>query len=421
MKQKTFSIHTLGCKLNFAESSQLADDLKNAGYRHVRNMEESNLIIIHSCAVTASAEKKTRNLISKAKKLNPNAKIALLGCYVDVSKDLEKYNDLYQVLPNDRKMNLLSILEGQFQEDRELKFHPAYSRNMRTRSFLKIQDGCDYFCTYCTVAHARGRSRSDSITAVLSNIEKIIESGYKEIVFTGVNIGTFGMKNGESFSELIKAVDLKFSGSGIRIRMGSIEPELLTEEIIDIVAKSSVIMPHFHLPLQSGSDSVLQRMQRKYNTALYAKKCNAIKTLIPHAAIAADLIVGFPGETDEEFQETYDFIKSIPISFIHAFTYSDRPLAKASSFPDKVNPYTAKERMNRINDLAKEKKLAFFKENLGSTRSILTENRSKDGLIFGFSDNYIKCAMDEKLVNRNEIFFGKLDRIENDYIQVKIA
>ncbi len=379
-------------------------------------MEESDLIIIHSCAVTASAEKKTRNLISKAKKANPDAEIALLGCYVDVSKDIDNYNDLSQILPNDQKMDLISILEGQFQEHRELKFHPAYSRNMRTRSFLKIQDGCDHFCTYCTVAHARGRSRSDSIDAVLTNIEMIIDGGYKEIIFTGVNIGTFGIKNGESFTELISAVDKKFAESGIRIRMGSIEPELLTDEIIEITAKSNVIMPHFHLPLQSGSDSVLERMKRKYNTALYSEKCRIIKTKMPHAAIAADLIVGFPGETNDEFQETYDFLKSIPISFIHAFTYSDRPLAKASSFPNKVSPQTAKERMRRINNLAKTKELAFHKENLGTTRSILTESRSKDGLIFGFSDNYIKCGVDAKKAKGNTIICVKMVEIASDFV-----
>ncbi|MBN2729338.1 MAG: tRNA (N(6)-L-threonylcarbamoyladenosine(37)-C(2))-methylthiotransferase MtaB [Bacteroidales bacterium] len=418
MKTKTFFIHTLGCKLNFAESSQIADDLQKIGYAQCQKMEESDLIIIHSCAVTASAEKKTRNLISKAKNSNPKAKIALMGCFVDVSKDIEKYAELNQVLPNDLKMDLASILSGEFQEHRELKFHPAYSRNMRTRSFLKIQDGCDHFCTYCTVAHARGRSRSDSIEAVLKNIQKIIDSGFKEIIFTGVNIGTFGIQNNESFTELITAVDQKFTGSGIRIRTGSIEPELLSEEIINITSKSEVIMPHFHLPLQSGCDEVLERMKRRYNTALYTEKCSLIKEKIPQAAIAADLIVGFPGETDDEFQETYDFLNSIPISYIHAFTYSDRPLAKASSFPEKVSPQTTKERMNQIVELTKAKELEFYKENLGSTRKILTESRSKDGFIFGFSDNYIKCAVDENLVGRNEVFDGRLHHIEADFVVI---
>lgn len=421
MKTKTFSIYTLGCKLNFAESSQIADDLQKIGYTQCQKMEESNLIILHSCAVTASAEKKTRNLISKAKNSNPNAKIALLGCYVNVSKDIGKYAGLNHVLPNNRKMNLASILAGEYKEHQELKFHPAYSRNMRTRSFLKIQDGCDHFCTYCTVAHARGKSCSDSIEAVLKNIQKIINSRFKEIIFTGVNIGTFGIENGETFTELIAAVDQKFTSSGIRIRTGSIEPELLSEEIISTTSKSEVIMPHFHLPLQSGCDEVLERMKRRYNTTLYAERCRLIKEKMPHAAIAADLIVGFPGETDLEFKKTLQFIESLPISFIHAFTYSDRPLAKASSFSDKVHPQTAKTRMNQIIELAKVKELEFYKENLGSTRKILTESRSKDGLIFGFSDNYIKCAVDENMVGRNEIFFGKMDRIENDYVVVKNA
>lgn len=412
MNNKRFSIHTLGCKLNFAESSYISEDLITRGWTMHKKFADAELIIIHACAVTSNAERKTRQTISKAIRENPNAKIALIGCFVDVNKSIPYEDQIEYILANSQKIALGEIIEGNHKSELlQQKFHPAYSLNTRTRSFLKIQDGCDYFCSYCTVAHARGESCSDNIKGVIDNINSIIKRDFKEINFTGVNIGTFGEKNDESFYELLKTVNDKFSNTEIRFRLGSVEPDLLNNEIISIVANSAILMPHFHLPLQSGSDSVLKRMKRRYNSAIFAEKCRKIKKEIPKACIAADVIVGFPGESDTEFQETVQFIEELPISYLHVFSYSDRPLAIASSFPNKVAPEIIKKRSQILLKLSKEKEEIFFRENLGSIHNILLENREKDGKIFGYSDNYILCGLNKKNLSDNTIIKAELSEI----------
>jgi threonylcarbamoyladenosine tRNA methylthiotransferase MtaB len=291
-------------------------------------------------------------------------------------------------------------------------FVGAYSLEQRTRSFLKIQDGCDNFCTYCTVPYARGRGRSSNIENVLVNIETIRQQGFREINLTGVNIATFGHERGESFLQLLQEIDSHFSD--IRIRLGSNEPDLLNDEIIALVAQSKIMMPHFHIPLQSGTDSVLKRMNRHYDTALFRSKVKQIKTQMPYACVAADVITGFPGETDEEFEQTFQFIESLDISYLHVFPYSDRPLAKASKFENKVNPLEIRNRVNRLIELGLRKQEAFFRSNLGSIRSMLPEATTRDGLRFGFTDNYIKCALPKENAKENELLDVKLINLSDD-------
>jgi len=408
-----FYITTLGCKLNFAESSALIKDFTNARFQQTCQAAEADWIIVHSCAVTAVAEKKTRQTLSKLMKAAPNAGIAVTGCMADVNKSslLELLRDRKHIIVNhSQKKNLSELLQGYIvSNDTINSFYGAYSLDQRTRSFLKIQDGCDYFCTYCTVPYARGRSISNSISGVLSDIEKITSKGFREIILTGVNIGTFGLNNNESFFGLLKTIDNQCSG--IRIRLGSTEPELLSNEIICLVAQSDVIMPHFHLPLQSGCDTTLQRMHRRYDTSLFGQRVTAIKKQMPHACVAADVIAGFPGESDEEFAQTFNFIKSLPISYLHVFPYSDRPLAKASKYPDHVHPHAIRQRVNQLLELGATKQQTFFEENMGSVLPMLAEGTRKNGLRFGFTSNYIKCAIDETNVQENEIRTIQLSEI----------
>lgn len=408
-----FYITTLGCKLNFAESSALIKDFTEAGFQQTRQAAEADWIIVHSCAVTAVAEKKTRQTLSKLMKAAPESAIAVTGCMADVNNSsLEELlrGRKHIIVNHSQKMSLAGLLSGDVvSNDIMSSFFGAYSLEQRTRSFLKIQDGCDYFCTYCTVPYARGRSTSNTISGVLSDIGKISSKGFREIILTGVNIGTFGLNNNENFFGLLKAIDEQCSN--VRIRLGSTEPELLSNEIISLVAQSGIIMPHFHLPLQSGCDSTLQRMHRRYDTSLFRQRVTSIKKQIPHACIAADVIAGFPGESDDEFTLTFNFIKSLPISYLHVFPYSDRPLAKASKYPDHVHPHAIRQRVNQLLELGATKQQTFFEENMGSVLPMLAEGTRKNGLRFGFTSNYIKCAIDETNVQENEIRTIQLSEI----------
>jgi len=400
-----FYITTLGCKLNFAESSALVKAFTDAGMLQTRLPSDADWIIVHSCAVTAVAEKKTRQTLSKLMKDAPNAAIAVTGCMADVNKArlqdlLTGHNHL--IVSHSQKMGLADIISNKvISNDTINSFVGAYSLEQRTRSFLKIQDGCDYFCTYCTVPYARGRSVSNTIAGVINDLEEITSKGFREIILTGVNIGTFGLNNNESFLQLLQAIDRQFSD--VRIRLGSTEPELMSTDIINLVAASKVLMPHFHLPLQSGCDATLERMHRRYNTALFRQRVETIKQKIPFACIAVDVITGFPGETGDEFQQTFNFISSLPLSYLHVFPYSDRPLAKASNYPDHVHPNDIRFRVNQLLELGRIKQAAFFTENIGSTRPMLVEGLRKNGARYGFTDNYIKCAVPEALVRENEI------------------
>lgn len=420
-----FYITTLGCKLNFAESSALVKAFTDAGLQQTKQSAEADWIIVHSCAVTAVAEKKTRQTLSKLMKSAPNAAVAVTGCMADVNAKpiMEILADRKHLIVNhSQKMNLVELLTDNIvSNDTTEAFQSAYSLEQRTRSFLKIQDGCDYFCTYCTVPYARGRSTSNTISGVLSDIEKIVSKGFREIILTGVNIGTFGLNNNANFFGLLKAIDEQCSN--VRIRLGSTEPELMSPEIINLVAGSKIIMPHFHLPLQSGCDDTLKRMHRRYDTALFRDRAETIKKQIPHACIAADVITGFPGETDEEFEQTCNFIKSLEISYLHVFPYSDRPLAKASQYPDHVHPHVIRQRVTKLLELGLNKQQIFFRENLGTTRPMLAEGTRKNGLRFGFTDNYIKCAVDETAMKENEIRPVKLSAVSqnNEYVLSEIS
>lgn len=412
------AIFTLGCKLNFAESSFVINDLKKMGFIITDFNTEADIYIVHSCSVTAEAEKKTRQAIAKAHKLNPNAKVVVMGCYAQLNpEELMNLSGVDMTLGNEQKFRLGDILNnGKYnfsEEDKNpTKFHAAYSFNDRTRSFLKIQDGCDYFCAYCTIPHARGRSRSANIEEIIAQIESIAKNGFKEVVLTGVNAAEFGKGSNESFHELLKTIDS--INLNIRVRLSSIEPDLLEDQTIQLVADSKTIMPHFHLPLQSGSNTVLKRMKRRYDVSLFGQKVSLIKQLIPDACIAADVITGFPAETDYEFDESYEFIKMLPISYVHVFTYSDRPMALASRFENKVLPATKKNRTRQLIELSDQKKSEFYSSNMNKTVNALIEGDQKNNLLFGFTDNYIRIAIAANTCFINTVIPIKLERLSDD-------
>ena len=387
--------HTLGCKLNYAETSDLLRRLSDEGNTIVDFHQKADLYLINTCTVTAVAEKKCRNAIRQAHRQNPDAQIVVMGCFAQVAKEeIEKMPGVTQVLGNDSKRLL------------------SYSGEDRTRTFFKIQDGCDYFCTYCAIPYARGRSRSATIEETLCAARRIADSGAKEVILTGVNTGTFGQHQGESFLDLLKGLD-QIEGI-LRYRISSIEPNLLTDEIIDFVAHSRTFLPHFHIPLQAGSDHVLQLMRRRYDTALYAAKLEKIKSVMPDACIAADVMAGFNGETEEEFQKVLTFIDSLPISYLHVFTYSDRPGTAALKLGEKIPIPVRHEHTARLLELSEKKHKEFIASQLGKTRPVLWEStphsndqaikQSSNQTMFGWTDNYIRICRpyDTTLVNTIE-------------------
>ena len=384
---KTFAIYTFGCKLNFSESSDMARRLREQGWQE---SDEPGTIIVNSCAVTHAAEKKVRNYVAHLHRENPNARIIVVGCYASLQAEaIRQWAGVETVFGNRDKLHAVNHILGlPIQET--TTFFSTYSSNDRTRSFLKIQDGCDYYCTYCTVAAARGESRSDSIEHVLQNIEKIHAEGLKEVNITGVNLGTFGKGTDENFYDLLKAIDKQHLVE--RVRISSIEPNLLTDEIIALVSQSDILMPHFHIPLQSGCDKTLTMMKRRYKRALFQDKIMKIKQLMPDACIAIDIIAGFPGETEEDFRDSHDFVKSLPLSYLHVFTYSRRPGTPAAAMKEQVPEQVKHDRTNRLLELSETKKRFFYHEHIGETRPVLWESENVDGKMFGFTDNYIKVA-----------------------------
>ncbi|MBR4535996.1 MAG: tRNA (N(6)-L-threonylcarbamoyladenosine(37)-C(2))-methylthiotransferase MtaB [Bacteroidales bacterium] len=383
----TFAIHTFGCKLNFSESSDMARRLREQGWSE---SEQPEAIIVNSCAVTHAAEKKVRNYVAHLHREHPVARIVVVGCYASLRADeIRQWAGVEAVFGNRDKLNAVQWVVGQPIPETPT-FFSTYSSNDRTRSFLKIQDGCDYYCTYCTVAAARGESRSDSIEHVLQNIEKIHAEGLKEVNITGVNLGTFGKGTDENFYDLLKAIDRQHLVE--RVRISSIEPNLLTDEIIHLVSESDILMPHFHIPLQSGSDKILAAMKRRYKTDLFASKITKIKQLMPDACIAIDIIAGFPGETDADFEDSYEFVKQLPLSYMHVFTYSRRPGTPAAAIREQVPETVKRERTNRLLELSETKKRFFYHEHFGETRPVLWESEEADGKMFGFTDNYIKVS-----------------------------
>lgn len=396
---KKVAFQTYGCKLNFAETSSISKSFLEEGYELVDFKEEADVYVINSCTVTENAEKRCKEAIRRAKRLNPDSKVALVGCYAQLRPDqLESFTQVDLILGNKEKFNLLSHLSKHetncFSSKEEIlkdkSFSPAYSIDDRTRTFLKIQDGCDYFCTFCAIPFARGTSRSDTIKNTIKQAQEVVSKGQKEIILTGVNIGTFGKQHNESLFDLLKALeDVK----GLeRIRISSIEPNLITYDMIDHIKYSKKILPHFHIPLQSGSDNLLKKMKRKYERQVFADKVNYIKKQMPLACIAADVIIGFPGESEEHFMDTYNFIDELPLSYLHVFTYSDRPEAKASKMDDKVHPSHKKNRSERLHQLGEKKKRDFYRENAQTTHEVLWEGADRNGKMNGLTENYISVS-----------------------------
>ncbi len=394
----TFAIFTLGCKLNFSESSDIARQLKERMWEEVRNTPD--VIIVNSCAVTASAVKKTRNLVSRLNREYPDAKMVVVGCYAALQPEiLKQWSGVCAVFGNEDKINLIPYLQGE-PIPQSPHFFSTFSSGDRTRSFLKIQDGCDYHCSYCTVARARGVSRSDTISNVMAQLETIARLGMKEVNLTGVNIGDFGKGGEYQFYDLLREIDRRSPVE--RVRISSVEPDLLKDEIIDLVAQSQVLMPHFHIPLQSGSDAVLADMRRRYQRSLFADKVDRIKTKIPHACIAIDIISGFPTEGDNDFEDSFNFIKNLPISYLHVFTYSKRPDTPAAAMPQ-LHDALKKERTARLLLLSEQKQEKFYNEFENSSRPVLYESDNDKGIMYGFTDNYIKVKTSFETVKVNRI------------------
>lgn len=394
--------HTFGCKLNFSETSTIAKLFAEKGIRRVSTGEKPDIIVVNTCSVTEVADKKCRQQIRSFAKKYPDATIIVTGCYAQLKSDeIAAIDGVDIVAGNDKKLILTEFLDNWLQNKetttyvtptRDIReFSPSCSRGDRTRYFLKVQDGCDYWCTYCTIPMARGRSRSGTVAQIVEQAEKVAKEGGKEIVITGVNIGDFGKRTDETFFDLVKALD---EVEGIeRYRISSIEPNLLTDEIIEFVAKSKRFMPHFHVPLQSGSDAVLKLMHRHYDTELFRHKMETIKKVMPDAFIGVDLIVGARGETDEEFENSRRFIESLPISRLHVFTYSERPGTKALNIDYVVSPEEKHKRTRIMLALSEKKLLDFSRQFEGTVRPVLIEHNRKGHPVNGFTDNYLKVVI----------------------------
>ncbi len=409
-ENKKVAFFTLGCKLNFSETSGVARAMLNAGFQRVNYNDEADVYIINTCSVTEIADKKCKQAIKRAVKKNPDAFIVVTGCFAQLKPgDISKIEGVDLILGSNEKMDVMDYLGDMHKkqtpdvisgEIMKIKvFKPTFSSGDRTRCFLKIQDGCDYFCSYCTIPFARGLSRSDTISNTVKQAEEAIKLGAKEIILTGVNIGDFGKGSDETFFGLIKELD-KLKGVA-RFRISSIEPNLLTNEIIDFVAQSNKFMPHFHVPLQSGSDEVLKLMKRKYDTALFARRISYIKLKIPHAFIGVDVITGVRGETDKLYHETVDFLYGIDFSQLHVFTYSERPDTQALAIKEVVPVEERKRRSKELHELSEKKRNMFYKRFIGTEGKVLFERNIHDGEIHGFTENYIRVgvAYDINLVN----------------------
>jgi threonylcarbamoyladenosine tRNA methylthiotransferase MtaB len=421
---KKVSFYTLGCKLNFSETSTIARSFTEAGYAKVDFEDSPDVYIINTCSVTENADKKCKQLVKKAKNVNPNAFVAIIGCYAQLKpEEISRIPGVNMVLGANEKFNLIDHLEKRDDQSSQTivefdsikktnEFVPAFSLGDRTRSFLKVQDGCDYFCTFCTIPLARGKSRNASIKQTLEEAQKIAQNDVKEVVITGVNIGDFGQGGDENFFELIKQLDQIY---GIeRYRISSIEPNLLHNDIIHFcLNQSEHFVPHFHIPLQSGNNRLLKAMRRKYVRELYAERVAYIKSLRKDTCIGVDVIVGFPGETDEEFLDTINFLKELDISYLHVFTYSERANTTAVKLGDPVPQNIRKERSKQLHILSDKKKRAFYEQNVGSKRTVLFEHEEDNGIMYGFTENYIKVksTFDALLVNTfQRVTLTEIDR-----------
>jgi len=415
MNVKSVAFHHFGCKVNYAEASSIARQFQEKGFEIRSVHDPADIYVISSCAVTSVAEKKCRAAIRQAHKKNPNAKIVIIGCLAELKPAaLLAMEGVDLVLGHSSKFRLMEKLEnrGFIPDEAAGLFIPAYSSGERTRSFLKIQDGCNYHCAYCTIPLARGKSRSDTIGNVVNSAREIGHLGIREIVLTGVNIGDFGTSNGESLYGLIRELDRIEEIA--RFRISSIEPDLLSDEIIEFVAGSTRFLPHFHIPLQSGCDKTLKAMRRRYARELYAGRVEKIRSLLPSACIAADVIVGFPGETDSDFSDTMDFIKHLDISYLHVFTYSQRENTFASTMTGRVPEPVKKQRSEALHQLSEEKKRYFYHQNQGREVQVLYESDNTNGFMHGFSENYIKVKTRYNPLLANTIRTVKLTRLSGD-------
>ena len=431
---KKAAFTTLGCKLNFSETSIIARKVIDAGFKKTDFKLKADIYVINTCTVTDNADKKFKQYVKQALNQNPDAMVVAIGCYAQLKpEELADVNGVDMVLGIEEKFNLPHYLNEVSKKPKaeihscevaeSTAFFSAYSSGDRTRSFLKIQDGCDYPCTYCTIPLARGKGRNGTVEQIVENARQIARDGIKEIVITGVNIGTFtDNSNGTTrkFIDLIKALD-KVEGIE-RYRISSIEPNLLSDEIIEFVAKSEKFVPHFHIPLQSGSNTLLKKMKRRYLRELYAEKVTKIKELMPVAAIGVDVIVGFPGETDDLFLETYNFVNELDVAYLHVFTYSERPDTEAVLMDGVVPKNIRNKRSKMLRGLSAKKLTAFYQTQLGTTREVLFEKAEKDNQMFGFTDNYVKVSFpyDEKLVNTvQKVRLKAIDRQGNVTAELK--
>jgi threonylcarbamoyladenosine tRNA methylthiotransferase MtaB len=409
---KKVTLYTLGCKLNFSETSSIARMFEDEGFARVDFNDTPDVYVINTCSVTENADKKCKQLVKKALKINPDAFVAIIGCYAQLKPEeiaqiygvdmvlgaSEKFK-IVEHFQNLEKKETVEVFASKIKEMNE--FVPSYSKGDRTRSFLKIQDGCDYFCSFCTIPLARGKSRNNSIAETIKVAQEIAKTNVNEIVLTGVNIGDFGQgKTGESFYQLVQELD-KVEGIE-RYRISSIEPNLLESDIIDFVAKSNKFMPHFHIPLQSGSDKILKAMRRKYLKELYVNRVSKIKEVSPNCCIGVDVIVGFPGETEADFLETYNFLNDLDVSYLHVFTYSERKNTTAIKMEGIVSKEERSKRSKMLHILSEKKKRYFYEQNIGKTYHVLFESEQHDDFLNGFTENYVKVKIpySKKLENK---------------------
>lgn len=420
---QTAAFYTLGCKLNFAETSTIARQFTDAGFQKVNFEDGADVYVINTCSVTDHADNKCKKVVAEALRKNADARVIIVGCYAQLKpEEIAKIPGVDVVLGANEKFNILEFLpkvktqNKAFVAKKKIKettfFIPSYSIGDRTRTFLKVQDGCNYFCSFCTIPLARGRSRNESIEKTVKVAEEIAATDVKEIVLTGVNLGDFGQSTNETFFDLIQELD-KIQGID-RFRISSIEPNLLSDEVIQFVSQSRSFVPHFHVPLQSGSDEILTLMRRRYRTNLYTERIKRIKELMPHACIGVDVIVGFPGETEEEFLKTYNYLNELDISYLHVFTYSERAKTTALRLDGKVPVPTRKKRTTMLRILSEKKRRKFYEDQIGTTQYVLFEGEDHDGMMYGFSENYVKVKLPYDPLLVNTLTKVKLTGIDTD-------
>ena len=436
---QTVALHTLGCKLNFSETSTIGNHFLKNGFSVVDMKDKADVYVFNTCSVTENAEKECRQLVRRVLRNNPLAYVIVTGCYAQLRADeIAAIDGVDAVLGSNEKFEIFSLIKDFNKKDLSCiyvspkdelnKFGLASSTDAdsRTRAYFKIQDGCDYKCTFCTIPLARGKSRSMNPDLVVEDFKNLVKQGYKEIILTGVNVGDYGKSFELDFFSLLKKL-IQVEGS-FRIRISSIEPNLLTEEIINLTAKSEKLCKHFHIPLQSGSDTILRSMQRRYSVDDYKNVILKVKGLIPDAGIGVDVIVGYPGETEKEFMETYNFLLDLPVSYLHVFTYSERPDTKAILIADQVEPAERKRRNKMLRILSDKKKNYFYSQMIGKTVDVLFESKDHDGTVKGFTSNYIRVlnTLDKDLENqmcnvyiegiRNGLAYGEIKEIKNSVV-----